>query len=71
MAILSFSGSVIVVANIRLGLVSFESSEVGKSLSRSGPSEKEHVLAKRLNLCKLIEGQALSSCLDDSGSGTL
>ena len=65
------SSLVVVVADVRLGLVSSQSSEVRKSLSGSRSSEQENVLSKRFDLGELVESKALSSGLENSGSGSL
>lgn len=66
---LSFSSSVIVVKDIWLGLVSFESSEMRKGLSRSLSSKKNGVDSLWFRLSELIEGHAFTSSFDDFGSG--
>lgn len=71
MSVFLLSSLVVVVADVWLGLVSSQSSEVRKSLSGSWSSQQIDVLSKRFDLSELIEGEALSSSLDDSGSGSL
>lgn len=68
---LSLSCSVVVVANIWFGLVSFEPSEVRVGFSGSWSSEQVDVLSKRLDLSQLVEGITFSASLDDSCSGAL
>lgn len=60
---LSFSSSVVVVENVWLGFVSFESSEVRESLSRSLSSKKNGVNSFWFRLGELIKGQTLTTGL--------
>lgn len=71
MSVFLLSSLMVVVADVWLGLVSSQSSEVRKSLSGSGSSEQENVLSKRFDLGELVESEALSSGLENSGSGSL
>ncbi len=68
---LSLSGSVVVVENIWLSLVSSDSSEMLDSLSASLSSNEKSVSTFRLDFGELIESENFTSSLEDSSSGIL